>query len=63
MHSMLGDKEDKGEAINKYKRGKEMETVITRPTYTGTVFIVMCLLQWDLTSWLVFVGINVLRFM
>ncbi|XP_022803592.1 uncharacterized protein LOC111340932 [Stylophora pistillata] len=34
MHSMLEDKEDKGEAIIKYKRRKERETVIIPPTCT-----------------------------
>lgn len=33
MHNMLEDK-DKGEAIIKYKRQKERETVIIPPTYT-----------------------------
>ncbi|PFX17372.1 hypothetical protein AWC38_SpisGene18315 [Stylophora pistillata] len=35
MHSMLEDKEDKGEAIIKYKRRKERETVIIPPTCTA----------------------------
>lgn len=35
MHSMLGEKQDKEEAINKYKQRKEMETVVIPPTCTG----------------------------
>ena len=46
-HSMLEDKEDKAKAINKYKRWKEMETVIIPPTCTGT--LLLCLLKWHLT--------------
>ncbi|KAL9977033.1 hypothetical protein ACROYT_G014395 [Oculina patagonica] len=31
VHTMLAEKEDRGKAISKYKRGKEMKTVIVHP--------------------------------
>ncbi len=39
LHTMLAEKEDKEEAINKYKRRKEMETVIIPPTCPGINFL------------------------
>ena len=35
VHTMLAEKEERGEAISKYKRRKEMETVICPPTCPG----------------------------
>jgi len=35
VHTMLADKETKEDAVAKYKKRKEMETVICLPTCTG----------------------------
>lgn len=35
VHTMLADKETKEDAVAKYKKGKEMETVICPPAGTG----------------------------
>lgn len=35
VHTMLADKETKEDAVAKYKKCKEMETVICPPTFTG----------------------------
>lgn len=35
VHTMLADKETKEDAVAKYKKRKEMETVICPPTGTG----------------------------
>ena len=37
VHTMLTDKETKEDAVAKYKKRKEMETVICPPTCTGII--------------------------
>jgi hypothetical protein len=53
VHTMLAEKEDRGEAISKYKRRKEMETVICPPTCPGINFLRQ---RHRVTCWLELVG-------
>jgi len=53
VHTMLAEKEDREEAISKYKRQKEMETLICPPTCPGINFLRQ---RHRVTCWLELVG-------